>query len=197
MFSSRRSTRLGRLVRLSPASLISGLRSQATRKDLLKTDRRRTASGFSMCNERAAGTCNVHVQSHAHRCPGGEESTIIGGLSRAEFYRGRSHKGVSNEVPHTTYRLPNRAPLGGSWFNSSLLPQPRPKAPNSSLPPFLACWPIVAPVHEQWGDPILSSDFFRPSHHRGSAGGNGSKWRRSWLQKRFHPSHLSSNWQHM
>ena len=116
---------------------------------------------------------------------------------RGESAYTRSHKGVSNEVPHTTYRLPNRAPLGGSWFNSSLLPQPRPKAPNSSLPPFLACWPIVAPVHKQWGDPILSSDFFRPSHHRGSAGGNGSKWRRSWLQKRFHPSHLSSNWQHM
>ena len=23
--------------------------------------------------------------------------------------------GVSNGLPHTTYRLPDRAPLGGSW----------------------------------------------------------------------------------
>ena len=36
----------------------------------------------------------------------------------------RTLQGVSNELPHTTYRLPDRAPLGGSWYELRVRPSP-------------------------------------------------------------------------
>ena len=64
------------------------------------------------------------MRSTYHSTPPGnlpEPSTVLTHASRLEaalkFLKALnlvSPVGVSNELPHTTYRLPDRAPLGGS-----------------------------------------------------------------------------------